>query len=83
LTEEDLKKREQRWKNGNNEMIERKPDVNRKEDTKGMPTKEQVVISRLRTEYTRATHGPKMKGVGSLLCPFCNTDLSVDHILWE
>jgi hypothetical protein len=48
-----------------------------------MPRKEQVAISRLRTRYTRATRGPKMKGVGSPLCPFCNTDLSVDHILWE
>jgi hypothetical protein len=32
LTEEDFKKRDQRWKNGNNEMKERKPDVDRKED---------------------------------------------------
>jgi ribonuclease HI len=29
LTEEDFKKRDQRWKNGNNEMKERKPDVDR------------------------------------------------------
>jgi hypothetical protein len=27
LTDEDFKKRDQRWKNGNNEMKERKPDV--------------------------------------------------------
>jgi hypothetical protein len=33
LTEEDFKKRDQRWKNGNNKMKERKPDVDRKEDT--------------------------------------------------
>jgi hypothetical protein len=24
-----------------------------------------------------------MEGVGNPLCHFCNTDLSVDHILWE
>jgi hypothetical protein len=83
LTQEDFKKKDQRWKNGNNEMKERKPDVDRKEDTKGMPRKEQVAISRLRTEYTRATHGPKMEGVRNPLCPFCNPHLSVDHILWE
>jgi hypothetical protein len=47
-----LKKRDQRWKNGNNKMKERQPEVDRKEDTKGMPRKEQVVISRLRTGYT-------------------------------
>jgi hypothetical protein len=39
LTEEDFKKREQRWENGNNEIKERKLDVDRKEDTKGMPSK--------------------------------------------
>jgi hypothetical protein len=83
LTEEDYTKREQRWKNGNNEMKERNPDVDRKEDTKGMTRKEQVAIFRLRTGCTRATHGPKMELVGNPLCPFCNTDPSVDHILWE
>jgi hypothetical protein len=70
LTEENFKKRYQRWKTGSNEMKERKPDVDRKKDTKGVPRNEQVAISRLRTECTRATHGP-------------NTHLSVDHILWE
>jgi hypothetical protein len=40
LTEENFKKRDQRWKNGNNEIEERKPDVGRKEDTKGMPKEE-------------------------------------------
>jgi hypothetical protein len=50
-------KRDQRWKNGNNEMKDRKPDVDRKEDTKGMPRKEQVAISRLSTGYTSTTHG--------------------------
>jgi hypothetical protein len=52
LIEEDFKKRDQRWKDGNNEIKERKPDVDRKGDTKRMPRKEQVEISRLRTEYT-------------------------------
>jgi hypothetical protein len=57
LTEEDFKKRVQRWTNGNNEMKERKPDVDRKE-----------AISRLRTGYTRATHGPEMEGVSNPQC---------------
>jgi hypothetical protein len=83
LTEEDFKNRDQRWKKGNNEMKERTPDVDRKKDTKRMPRKEQVAISRLRTRYTRYTHGPKMKGVSNPLCPYCNTYLFVDHILWE
>jgi hypothetical protein len=64
-------------------MKERKMDIDRKENTKGMPRKEQVAISRLRTGYTRTTHGLKMERVDNPLCPFCNTDLSVYHILWE
>jgi hypothetical protein len=34
LTEENFKNREQRWKNGNNEMKETKLDVDRKKDKK-------------------------------------------------
>jgi hypothetical protein len=48
-----------------------------------MPKKNQVAISRLKTGYTGATHGPKTEGVSNPLYPFCNTYLSVDHILWE
>jgi hypothetical protein len=48
---------------------ERKLDVGGNEDTKGMPRKEQVAISRLRTGYTRATHGLKMGGVANPLFP--------------
>jgi hypothetical protein len=71
LTEEDFKKRGQRWKNGNNEMKERKPDVDRKEDTKGIPRKEQVAISRLRTGYTRATHYAPSATPIYLLTTYC------------
>jgi hypothetical protein len=48
-----------------------------------MPKSEQVAISRLRTGYTGVTHDPKTEGDSNPLCPFCNTYLSVDHILWE
>jgi hypothetical protein len=64
-----MKKKDQRWKNGNNEMTERQPDVGRKEDTKGMLRKEPVAICRLRTEYTRATHGPKMQRLAKPIYP--------------
>jgi hypothetical protein len=66
LTKEDFKKRE-RWKNGNNKMKERKPDVDRKEDEKGMPKKEKV--TRLRTGYMRATHRPKMERLAIHFAP--------------
>jgi hypothetical protein len=62
LTEEDFKKRDQRCKNGNNKMKERKPDVDRKEDTKKMPRKEQVAISRLRTGSPTT---PRLKGLAT------------------
>jgi hypothetical protein len=41
-------------------MKDRKPDVDRMEDKKGMPRKEQVAISRPRTGYTRASHEPEI-----------------------
>jgi hypothetical protein len=44
---------------------------------------ERRIQKRLRTGYTKAIHGPKMEGVSNPLCPFCNTYLSVDHILWK
>jgi hypothetical protein len=77
LTEEDFK----RWKNGNNEMKERKPDVDRKEDTKGMPRKEQLAIFRLRTGYTSANHGPKMEGV-TIVLPLLRKDKNFKHFLF-
>jgi hypothetical protein len=40
-----------------------------------------VVISRLRTGYTKTTHGPRMNGITDLQCPFCDTGLTVDHVL--
>jgi hypothetical protein len=38
-----------KMENGNNEMNERMPSVDIKEDTKGIPRKDRVAISRLRT----------------------------------
>jgi hypothetical protein len=40
-----LQKKNQKLKNGNNKMKERTPDVDRKEDTKRMPKKNQLAIS--------------------------------------
>jgi hypothetical protein len=61
LTGEDFKKRDQRWKNGNNEMKERKPNVDKKEDTKGMPWKEKVAICRFRTGYMPLLQHPSIR----------------------
>jgi hypothetical protein len=50
---------------------------------RGMTRRKQVVISRLRTGYTKATHGPRMNGITDPQCPFCYTGLTVDHVLWD
>jgi hypothetical protein len=46
-------------------------------------TREQVVISRLRTGYTRATHSAVMDKEPSLEYPFCAVNLTTDHILYD
>jgi hypothetical protein len=46
-------------------------------------TREQVVISRLRTGYTRATHSAVMNKEPSRECLFCSVNLTTDHILWH
>jgi hypothetical protein len=43
----------------------------------------QVVISRLRTGYTMATHGYIINKQNNNKCPVCNVRLTVDHILWD
>jgi hypothetical protein len=48
-----------------------------------MKRRDQVVISRLRTGYTMATHGYIINKQDNNDCPFCNVRLTVDHILWD
>jgi ribonuclease HI len=73
----------EQWKNGTNNMKERKAEHKYDGDTRGMTRREQVVFSRLGTGYTRATHGPRMNGINNPQCPFCDTTLTVDHVLWD
>jgi hypothetical protein len=62
LTEEDFKKRDQRLKNGNNEMKERKPDVDRKQYTKGMPRKSKLQYPYSEPGIRGPTTAPRWKG---------------------
>jgi hypothetical protein len=73
--------RKERWRHGSNNMKGRKIEHEYEGDTRGMTRREHVVISRLRTGYTRATHRPRMNGITDPQCPFCNTGLTVDHVL--
>jgi hypothetical protein len=52
-------------------------------DTRGRTRREQLVICRLRTGYTRATHGPRMNRITDPQCLFNDTGLKVDHVLWN
>jgi hypothetical protein len=51
--------------------------------TKTMNRRVQIVISRLRTGYSRATHSAVMDKEPSPECPFCAVNLTTDHILWQ
>jgi hypothetical protein len=63
-------------------MRNRKPHRTNSIDTNAMKRRDQVVISRLRTGYTRATHSQIINHEPPPECPYCNTKLTTDHILW-
>jgi ubiquitin-protein ligase len=48
-----------------------------------MIRREQVIISRLHTGYSRATHSAVMNKEPSPEYPFCAVNLTTDHILWH
>jgi hypothetical protein len=72
----------ERWRNGNSNMKAGKTEHPYEADTKGMTRREQVLISRLQTGYTRATHGPRINGITHPQCPFFDIEITVDHVLW-
>jgi hypothetical protein len=78
---ETTNERKARWRNGSNNMKGKKTENKYDGDTRGRTRREQVVVSRLRTGYTRATHGPRMNGITNPQYPFCYTGLTVDHVL--
>jgi hypothetical protein len=47
-----------------------------------MKRREHIVIFRLRTGYTMATHGYIKNKQDYNEWPFCNARLTVEHILW-
>jgi hypothetical protein len=79
LKTETTKIRKERWRNGSNKMKGIKIEHEYDGDTRGMSRRKQVVISRLR--YTSATHGPRMNGITDPQCLFCDTGLTVNHVL--
>jgi hypothetical protein len=57
----DTENRQERWAQGENTMRFRKETIEWKDDSTNLSRKEQVVVSRLRTGYTRATSVRKLR----------------------
>jgi hypothetical protein len=56
MKKEEFYNRQKRWERGENDMKHRKASVSWQIDTVKLSRKEEVVISRFRTGYTRVTH---------------------------
>jgi hypothetical protein len=61
IKEKREQKQQEKWENSTTTMKERKSHHIMITNTKTMNRREQVVISRLRTGYTRATHSALME----------------------
>jgi hypothetical protein len=68
---------------GTDQIRNRKQQRIRKNDTNEMKRRDQVVVSRLRTGYSRATHVQIINHEPPPECPFCHTKITTDHILWN
>jgi hypothetical protein len=64
-------------------MKHRKASVSWQNDTVELSRKEQVVISRLRTGCTKATHRHIIEKTDIHDCQFCDVCLTTNHILWQ
>jgi hypothetical protein len=78
-----LNNRQKRWEIGENDMIHRDVSVSWQNNTIKLSRKEQEVISRLRTAYTRATHRHIIEKANITECSFCDVRLTTDHILCQ
>jgi hypothetical protein len=62
---------------------ERKKQKSFQNDTEKMKRHNQVVVTRLRTGYSRATHYNKMEGTLDPNFPFCSAKRTLEQILWQ
>jgi hypothetical protein len=83
MKKNDGKNRQERWAQGKNTMRFRKETIEWKDDSTNPSRKERVVVSRLRTRYTRATHTHVIEKTPSTEYPLCGVSLTTKHILWE
>jgi hypothetical protein len=61
----------------------RKTSVSWQNDTVEVSRREQVIMSHLRTGYTRATHRHIIEKTDTPNCPFCDVRLTTYHSLWQ
>jgi hypothetical protein len=80
MKKEQFNNRQKRWERGVNDMKHRKASVSWQNDTVELNGKEHVVISRLRTGYTRANHRHTIEKTDIPDCPFCDVRLTTDHM---
>jgi hypothetical protein len=71
MKKEESRSRQKRWERGENEMKNRKTSVSWQNNTVELSKREQVIIYRLRTGYTRATHRHMIEKTDTPNCPFC------------
>jgi hypothetical protein len=64
-------------------MKARKPHIKSNRDTQTMTRKDEVAISRLRTDYCRAAHAAIMNRKPRPECLLCGVPLTIDHILCQ
>jgi hypothetical protein len=83
MKKEEFNIRQKRWERGENDMKYRRASVNWQNNTVELSRKEQVVIFRLRTGYTRATHRPIFEKTDIPDCPLCDVSLTTNHTLWQ
>jgi hypothetical protein len=83
IKEKHEQEQQEKWENSTTIMKEHKPHHIMNTNTNTMTRREQVVICRLRTGYTRATQSALVDKELSPECPFCAVNLTTDHILWH
>jgi ribonuclease HI len=83
IKQQQLARRQQEWMSANNAMSTIKPNIRRYTSHKSLPRRSQVVLSRLRTGYTRITQSYRLQLEMQPTCENCNCPVTVAHILWE
>jgi hypothetical protein len=72
-----------KWRAGDKESRKNAMKERKKNTVEKLKRRDQVALTRLRTDYSRATHRNKMEGTPDPDYPFCSAKLKLEHILWQ